>query len=126
MALTVALATGPSLLVPTAARAESQEIASANGLTAPEIQVVIRRNLGQVRQCYEQLLARMPSASGKVHVTFFIGLAGEVTTVEYTQSSIPDAPFQTCIGTRLKSWRFPAPRGGKPVQVRYPFLFAPL
>lgn len=98
----------------------------SGGLTAQEIMAVIRANLNQIRHCYEQLLQRSPSASGKMSVNFVIGLGGRVQSVSVANSTISDSVMRGCVTGKIQRWAFPKPRGGQPVTVNYPFVFNPL
>lgn len=98
----------------------------SGGLTAQEIMAVIRANLNQIRHCYEQLLQRSPNASGKLSVSFVIGLNGRVQSTSVTDSSISDSVMRGCVTGKVARWEFPKPRGGSPVTVNYPFVFNPL
>jgi hypothetical protein len=98
----------------------------SGGLTSQEIMTVIRQNLNQIRHCYEQLLQRSPNAAGRLKVNFVVGPAGRVSTSRLVEASIKDAPFQGCVLGKINRWAFPAPRGGQPVEVFYPFEFSPL
>ena len=97
----------------------------SGGLTPQEIQAVIRANLNQIRHCYEQLLQRSPSASGKIGVKFVVGISGRVDAANISDSTISDAVMQGCVTGKIKRWAFPSPRGGQPVTVSYPFVFNP-
>ncbi|SMF62307.1 TonB family protein [Pseudobacteriovorax antillogorgiicola] len=98
----------------------------AGGLTQQEVQAVIRANLNQIRHCYEQLLQRSPSAQGKVKVRFVVQPNGRVGSAKITDSDISDMVMRGCVTGKVKRWKFPAPRGGQPVTVNYPFVFNPL
>ena len=98
----------------------------SGGLTAQEIMAVIRANLNQIRHCYEQLLQRSPSASGKMGTTFTIDTGGRVTAVNVSQDTINDSMMRGCVTGKIQRWPFPKPRGGQPVTVNYPFVFNPL
>ena len=98
----------------------------SGGLTAGEISSVIRKNLNQIRHCYEQYLQRSPGKSGKVTVKFVINKAGRTASVGIRRSNISDRSFRYCITSRIKTWKFPRPRGGSNVTVNYPFSFNPL
>ena len=88
--------------------------------------MVLRANLNQIRNCYEQLLQRSPSASGKMAVNFVVGANGMVQTVGVTESTIQDSRMRSCVTGRIQRWKFPEPRGGQPVTVTYPFVFNPI
>jgi TonB family protein len=98
----------------------------SGGLTAQEIMAVIRSHLNEIRHCYEQLLQRSPSASGKISVNFTVGLSGSVTRVSVAEATLNDAVTRGCVTGRIQRWTFPKPRGGQPVDVSYPFVFNPL
>lgn len=104
---------------------ESDPVVSG-GLTPQEILAVIRANLNQIRHCYEQLLQRSPNSSGKMSVTFVVGLNGRVTSANITNTTISDAMMQGCVAGKIRRWAFPQPRGGQPVTVTYPFVFNPV
>lgn len=98
----------------------------SGGLTSQEIMAVIRANLNQIRHCYEQLLQRSPSASGKMGTTFVIDTAGRVSSVSVSQDTVNDSMMRGCVTGKMQRWAFPKPRGGQPVSVNYPFVFNPL
>ncbi len=98
----------------------------SGGLTAQEVQAVIRANLNQIRHCYEQLLQRAPNATGKVKVSFTVAPNGRVTGASIAESSISDSVMKGCVTGKVVRWQFPQPRGGQAVQVSYPFVFNPL
>ncbi len=98
----------------------------SGGLTAGEIFSVIRKNLNQIRHCYEQYLQRAPGKSGKVAVKFSINRSGRTSSVSVRRSNISDRSFRSCITSRIKTWKFPRPRNASNVTVNYPFVFNPL
>ena len=100
--------------------------AVTGGLTVQEILAVIKAHLNEIRHCYEQLLQRSPSASGKIAVNFVVGLSGSVTKVTVAEATLNDAVMRGCVTGRIQRWDFPKPRGGQPVDVNYPFVFNPL
>lgn len=94
----------------------------AAGLDRSAIDEVIRRNLGQVRFCYEQALQGTPSLSGRVAMGFTIGGNGLVKSAQVESSSMANKGVEDCITMRLKTWKFPVPQGGVDVKVTYPFV----
>lgn len=94
----------------------------AQGLDRSAIDEVIRRNLGQVRFCYEQALQGTPNLSGRVAMAFTIGGNGLVKAAEVASSSMANKGVEDCITMRLKTWKFPVPQGGVDVKVTYPFV----
>lgn len=100
-----------------------EETVIEGGLDRDAIAEVIRRNLGQIRYCYERQLSSNPELYGKVLVKFTIGAAGEVNEPRVDTSTLKSAMVEGCIMRRLASWKFPEPKGGTQVKVSYPFLF---
>lgn len=100
-----------------------EETVIEGGLDRDAIAEVIRRNLGQIRYCYERQLSSNPELYGKVLVKFTIGAAGDVTEPRVDNSTLKSAMVEGCIMRRLASWKFPEPKGGTQVRVSYPFLF---
>ncbi len=93
------------------------------GLDRDAIADVIRRNLGQIRYCYERQLSSNPDLYGKILVKFTIGAQGEVADSRVDNSTLKSAMVEGCIMRRMASWKFPEPKGGTQVHVSYPFLF---
>lgn len=94
----------------------------AQGLDKAAIDEVIRRNIGQVRFCYEQALQGTPNLSGRVAMGFTIGGNGLVKAANVENSSMANKGVEDCITMRLKTWKFPLPQGGVDVKVTYPFV----
>ena len=92
------------------------------GLDRDLIDDVIKRNMGQVRFCYEQGLQGDPALGGRVAVRFVIGSNGQVATAGVESTSLNSKLVEDCIIMRLKSWKFPLPQGGVDVKVSYPFV----
>ena len=101
----------------------SNEAEVGGGLDLDLVAEVIKKNLGQIRFCYEQGLQSEPSLSGKVTVEFVIGGSGQVKTAGVRSSSLGSQIVDECILSRLRSWRFALPAGGSDVKVVYPFSF---
>lgn len=92
------------------------------GLDRNEIAAVIERHIGEIRYCYEQGLQTNPKLAGRVSMKFFIAANGYVSTANITNTSLHSKLVEGCITTRLKTWKFPNPRGGVVVKVNYPFV----
>jgi len=92
------------------------------GLDRDEIAAVIQRHLGQIRFCYEQGLQTRPELNGRVAVKFVISGSGFVSIANVANTSLKSKAVEGCIVQRLKSWKFPEPRGGVNVRVTYPFV----
>ncbi len=81
----------------------------------------IRSRLGAIKACYEAGLKRNPNIGGKVQLRFEVSSVGKVTSAEIENDTMHDEEVASCITSRVKTWRFPAPAGGS-VQFSYPVL----
>lgn len=98
------------------------EIVILGGLDPEVIAEIIKRYLAQIQNCYEQQLTLKPQLKGKVTTSFIIGPAGTVKKVTIAESTLRDQPTERCIEERIMTWKFPQPKGGGTVGVKYPFL----
>lgn len=96
------------------------------GLDRDVIAEYIKRNLGQIRYCYERQLSSDKNLYGKVMVRFTIGASGAVGDPKIDNSTMKSAMVEGCILRRIANWKFPEPKGGTMVKVSYPFLFKAL
>ncbi len=88
------------------------------------IRQVIRRNIGQIKYCYEKELQVKPKLAGKIAVRFVIAPNGDVASAKVAEgSTLTDASVGECVTVRVRSWKFPSPKGGGSVIVTYPFVF---
>lgn len=105
-----------------AAAPDADAAPPAGGVLRPLlIQRVIRRNLKRFRFCYEKILLKQPTASGKVTVRFTIEPDGHVGRAMAVHAS-GIAELDQCIVREMQSLRFP--RAGTSTVVNYPFVFA--
>ncbi len=98
------------------------EATTEGGLDMGLISDVVRRNLGQIRFCYEQGLQGTPGLAGRVGVSFVISAEGSVSTANVASSTLNAKSVEDCIVMRVKSWRFPLPTNNASVKVTYPFV----
>ena len=112
--------TGASL-IPTST-STLQGKGKAEGLSRSQIAQVVRKNMGQIRFCYEQGLQMNSSLSGRVAVNWTIDSRGGVRGARIKNSSLESSSVQDCILRRLRTWKFPLPVNRKEIQVSYPFL----
>jgi hypothetical protein len=90
------------------------------------IRSTIRSYRRQIRYCYEQTLIRHPDLTGKITVHFIINSKGLVRYAEGVSTpGLQGTNLKYCVLTKVRTWKFPKPRGGGEVEVYYPFLFAP-
>jgi hypothetical protein len=94
------------------------------GLTADEIDKVVRARAGVFRACYQKELNRSPGIGGKLVIHFVIGGDGNVQSAKTGGgSSLRNEGVESCVTSNVMRLRFPA-KGGL-ATVNYPFLFQP-
>jgi len=84
---------------------------------------IIRQNRGGFRYCYERQLNREQGLAGKIKLEFVIGSDGRVVVAQVSESTMGNSAVEACLTKRMKQTRFPRPKDGGSVVVRYPFLF---
>ena len=89
------------------------------------IDAVIKRNMNQIRYCYQRELTKNPNLGGKIVVKFVIAKDGTVSSATTKSSTMNSPAVQNCINGRFMRFKFPEPKGGGIVIVSYPFIFAP-
>jgi hypothetical protein len=96
------------------------------GSIDPElIRKVVHEHRAQIRTCYETQLTTRPNLAGKLVSAWTIDPAGAVTEAHTQESTLHDRNVETCVAAKIKTWRFPIPKGGGEVFVTYPFIFTP-
>ena len=88
------------------------------------IDAVIRRNMSQIRYCYQRELTKDPNLKGKIIVKFVIAGDGSVSKADIKSSSMGSPAVEGCITGRFKKFKFPEPKGNGIVIVSYPFIFS--
>jgi TonB family protein len=92
-------------------------------LSKEVIRRYIRRNINQVRYCYERQLAGHPELEGNVQIRFIISPSGAVTSSSVASSTLGDSEVEECVARTIQRIAFPEPEGGGVVIVTYPFRF---
>jgi hypothetical protein len=96
------------------------------GLTKDEVARVIHSHMNEIRFCYESAIMKDPNIAGKLLVDFKINASGSVPNAGISEAGIQNRDVGQCLLGKLKSWKFPQPRGGVLVAVSYPFVFKSL
>ena len=89
------------------------------------IDAVVKRNMSQIKYCYQRELSKNPSLAGKVTVKFTIAGDGSVSSAITKASTLGNPSVESCINGRFLRMGFPEPKGNGLVIVSYPFLFSP-
>lgn len=96
------------------------------GSIDPElIRKVVHDHRAQIRTCYETQLSNKPSLAGKLVSAWTIDQGGSVTEAHTQETTLRDPGVESCVAAKIKTWRFPIPKGGGEVFVTYPFIFTP-
>jgi len=106
-----------------AASARSGQPVIMGSIDRSLIQKTLRRYMGQMRYCYERELQKDPTLAGKITMALTIGPDGSVLSASVDQSTMNHEPVESCLVSRFRRMRFPAPGGGGQVVVRYPLVF---
>ncbi|HOI08844.1 MAG TPA: TonB family protein [Myxococcota bacterium] len=83
----------------------------------------IQSKLDQIRFCYQKEVQTNPDLAGQVKAEWVILPTGNVAQVRISQSSLGSNAVESCVVSRIQTWRFPSPKGGGTVRVSYPFIF---
>ncbi|MBN2497639.1 MAG: AgmX/PglI C-terminal domain-containing protein [Deltaproteobacteria bacterium] len=86
------------------------------------IRRVIHSHHNQIKYCYAKELSSNPHLSGKVAVKIVISPKGFVQSAKVSSSSLDNATVERCITGKIRTWKFPEPKGGGIVIVDYPFI----
>jgi hypothetical protein len=89
------------------------------------IDAVVKKNMNQIRYCYQIELAKQHDLAGEIVVKFVISQTGSVSKAETRSSTMGNAAVESCIVDRFLTFQFPAPKGGGIVIVSYPFILTP-
>ncbi len=100
-----------------------KEPSLSGNLTKRQIEKVVKRNISQMRYCYEKELLRKPKLKGVITVSWTISPQGRVISVKILGATLNDNSVHSCMRKTIKRWKFPEPRGGGYAKVKYPFSF---
>lgn len=102
------------------------------------VDAVIKRNMAQIRSCYQKELPTTPDLKGTVTIKFTIAKDGTVSKAEiktgqdsdgqeFTSWNHPEVGQRVgdAICARFLRFQFPEPKGGGIMIVSYPFNFSP-
>jgi TonB family protein len=99
------------------------QVKGAGELSKDEIQRVISQHVGEIQFCYEKQLRTNPGLNGRVVLEWTVTTSGSVGVVKVSTSSLPSNDATRCMMDKVKTWKFPRPRGNGAVTVVYPFVF---
>jgi hypothetical protein len=90
---------------------------------AGAVRAVVRAHLAEIQECVSR--ARMDNRDLKGRITMRIALSatGAVTATSVASSTGATPGLEACMRKVVSGWTFPAPAGGVPAAIRYPFAF---
>lgn len=95
----------------------------AGNLPKAVIRRVIMSRAGGYQNCYERQLQLKRDLNGKIEMLIKISGQGRVILAKVAGSTMNNPAVERCISGHIKKLKFPAPKNGKMVIVRYPFRF---
>ena len=128
VAIAVCILISGCTMIPAVDKADENEVIKITADKSPPakrgIRKVISSHMSEIVSCYEDALDSNPDLFGKVVISFDLGETGKVTDSSIVSSEIPNAKFNNCLTSRIKSWVFPPQAKNKVTTVRYPFFFS--
>ncbi len=109
-----------------AIRLARKEIEIRGALDPAVIRQIIEERLSEIRYCYETALLKDDKISGKIATTWTIKADGSVAEINSSSDEIKATVLHPCVRAQIQKWKFPQPKGGGVVRVKYPFLFNPV
>jgi hypothetical protein len=101
-----------------------KEIEVRAGIPATVIQQLVAERLPSMRICYEMAMLQKPDLKGELTLSWTIQPNGSVSDVLSESKTIDENLLHPCLRERIVLWKFPHPKGGGIVNVKYPFVFS--
>ena len=89
-----------------------------------KVRKLFEAHAAEVRRCYEAELQRRPDARGKLTLRFTIAESGALRGVSVASTTFDRRRVPACVEQVVARWTTPF-RPSAPVEVEYPFAFAP-
>ena len=97
-------------------------VAQVSGrLDRETVKKYIRRKLGGIKRCYQDSLQRDSKSKGRLNLGFSIRPNGTITGIQVTGME-RDVVLTACVKNRMKIWKFPNPKSGGLIKVKYPVV----
>ena len=94
-----------------------------SGLSRKAILEVLQAARNRIRFCYETRLRGRPDLSGRIEVGFTVVREGTVGSTKILGSQVGDQVLESCLLRVVQGLRFPGPKGGGSVEIRYSWFF---
>ena len=95
------------------------EVKVRGPLSREIVRRLLRRNVNQVRYCYERERQRYPALAGKVTVGFAIKIDGTVGESAVKASTVGNKELESCIAAGPRRGQFPKPSAVVTVECTY-------
>ncbi|MEE2643566.1 MAG: AgmX/PglI C-terminal domain-containing protein [Myxococcota bacterium] len=99
--------------------------ASTQDLTPAAIRRVIMSRSNAYQECYGQQLKMYSGLQGDVRVKIVISGEGRVSALDIASTTLKNEQAERCLLQAIKPLRFPAPKNGEAIKIRFPFRFRP-
>jgi len=103
-----------------------KEVEVRGALDPAVIRQIIEERLPEIRYCYENALLKNTGLAGKISASWTIQANGRVANIGSASEEIKQNILHPCVREQINNWKFPTPKGGGVVHVKYPFLFNPV
>ena len=94
-----------------------------SGLSRKAVLKVLQGARSRIRFCYETRLRGRPDLSGRIQVGFTVARNGKVASAKVLSSQVGDQVLEGCLLRVVKGLRFPRPKRGGSVEIRYSWFF---
>jgi hypothetical protein len=85
------------------------------------VKTAMKRNMGQIKYCYESALRATPNLAGRWTFDFTIGTDGTTQNISVKGETMRDAGFEACLAGRVRNWAFQPIDKPQPVTFSLPF-----
>ena len=85
------------------------------------VKTAMKRNMGQIKYCYESALRSTPNLSGRWTFDFTIGTDGTTQNISVKGETMRDTAFEACLAGRVRNWAFQPINKPQPVTFSLPF-----
>lgn len=85
------------------------------------VKTAMKRNMGQIKYCYESALRATPNLSGRWTFNFTINTDGTTANISVKGDTMRDTAFEACLAGRVRNWAFQPINKPQPVTFSLPF-----
>jgi outer membrane biosynthesis protein TonB len=85
------------------------------------VKTAMKRNMGQIKYCYESALRATPNLAGRWKFEFTIGTDGTTQNIVVKGETMRDSAFEACLAGRVRNWAFQPINKPQPVSFTLPF-----